>query len=183
MFDYYKDSIKCLTYVKNKSNGDYKHLFDFVDRDIQNQIITKGDIYNYISEADIIICCTPSLEPLFDSSKVKSDVHLVLVGSYKPEMQEVDTLAIQNAIGSIIVDSRHDCSREAGEFINAHVDLSRHSNQAYELGYLLNQTQSVIKNGVSIYKSVGIGIQDSSIARLIVDKSKQMKIGQNIDFN
>jgi ornithine cyclodeaminase/alanine dehydrogenase-like protein (mu-crystallin family) len=41
----------------------------------------RDEVERSVSRADIIICCTPSLQPLFPSSWVQSGTHIVLIGS------------------------------------------------------------------------------------------------------
>ncbi|TIB84967.1 NAD(P)-binding protein [Wallemia mellicola] len=186
-YRFYKESIDEITYWNHSSTSlDILNssMFDFVDTEIIQSVIASSEgkrVDEKLSTADIVICCTPSLVPLFSSDKVKEGAHITLIGSYKPEMQEIDTQLIHDAGDSIIVDSRSDCAEEAGEFIRAGTDLSK----VHTLGDLLQDGSSYLKrNGrVSIYKGVGIGIQDSSIARLILDKAKRNDIGTHIDFN
>ncbi|TIB69272.1 hypothetical protein E3Q23_04335 [Wallemia mellicola] len=171
-YRFYKESIDEITY--------WNHISTSLD--ILNSTSSEGKrVDEKLSTADIVICCTPSLVPLFSSDKVKEGAHITLIGSYKPEMQEIDTQLIHDAGDSIILDSRSDCAEEAGEFIRAGTDLSK----VHTLGDLLQGGSSYLerKGRVSIYKGVGIGIQDSSIARLILDKAKRNDIGTHIDFN
>jgi ornithine cyclodeaminase len=103
-------------------------------------------------------------------------------------MLEVDTDVIRRA-GKIAVDSRAACLVEAGELIRAEVDEAG----MVELGELAkingsgkvvadeNKCASVKAAGdITIFKSVGVGLQDVAIANLVVDRAEQMGIGTNI---
>jgi ornithine cyclodeaminase/alanine dehydrogenase-like protein (mu-crystallin family) len=87
---------------------------------------------DYVRSADIIICTTPSTEPLFD--------HTVAIGSYKPHMIEVPPEVVRQAIkvhghghhfhkraeeGGVIVVDTLDCVEEAGELKQAGVPADR----------------------------------------------------------
>lgn len=153
-----------------------------------------------LKSVDIIICATSSTEPLFPSSWVKNGAHVILIGSYKPSMREVDKALVLRSVPSqiplkyaskplpiLLVDSREACSHEAGELIDAQITPS----QMTEIGeiipmnenhvvpresYLnLEPSSSGINAGfdgpISIFKSVGVGLQDVAIASAIVDKA------------
>ncbi|KAF9483669.1 NAD(P)-binding protein [Pholiota conissans] len=152
-----------------------------------------AQIESAVQSADIIIAATSSTAPLFPSSWVKTGTHVILIGSYKPEMREVDRDLILRSIqpngGKLLVDSREACLHEAGELIDAQIK----SEQMTEIGELIPMDESgqvalgsyhellVAKrarasahnfNGpVTIFKSVGIGLQDVAIASAIVDKA------------
>lgn len=85
-----------------------------------------------VHNANIILTLTPSREPLFNSVDVTSGTHVVCVGSYKPEMREVDEQLIRRA-GLVVVDSKAACAAEAGELIAANVG----AEGMVELGELL----------------------------------------------
>jgi len=158
--------------------------------------------------ADIIICATSSEEPLFPAPWVKTGAHVILIGSYKPTMREVDTALILRSVQAspnrdveprLLVDSRAACLHEAGELIDAQIK----AEQLTELGELIpidtngqvsperyNELLSVTRprhdvpgfdGPVTIFKSVGVGLQDVAIASAIVAKAvslgEKTKIG------
>jgi len=145
-------------------------------------------IGQHLLEADVICTATSSHSPLFDASFVRKGAHINLIGSYTPTMLEVDTDVIRSA-GKIAVDSRAACLLEAGELIRAGVD----GTGLVELGELasINGDGNVVKaegkcasvkaaGDITIFKSVGVGLQDVAIANLVVNRAEQMGIGINI---
>jgi ornithine cyclodeaminase/alanine dehydrogenase-like protein (mu-crystallin family) len=117
------------------------------------------DLSQAVHNANIILTLTPSTRPLFNSVDVTSGTHLVLVGSYKPEMREVDEQLIRRA-GVVVVDSKEACGKEAGELISAGVE----ADGMVELGELLVQGDDgeaakakVRSSGdVNVFKSVSL---------------------------
>ncbi|KAF6756685.1 hypothetical protein DFP72DRAFT_1168837 [Ephemerocybe angulata] len=155
-----------------------------------------------IGSADIIICATSSTTPLFPSSWVSPGTHLILIGSYTPQMHEVDTDLILRATsgnGQLLVDSRAACFKEAGELISSKVG----QDQVTEIGEQLPkgefgeldieslklQFEVPFKGlnpptgrkggseGVTIFKSVGIGLQDVAISSAVVSRAEELGIG------
>jgi ornithine cyclodeaminase/alanine dehydrogenase-like protein (mu-crystallin family) len=145
-------------------------------------------IGQHLLEADIICTATSSRFPLFDSSFVRKGVHINLIGSYTPNMLEVDAGVIRRA-GKIAVDSKAACLIEAGELIRAGIDKTG----LVELGELagIDGNGNIVKDetkcasvkaggDITIFKSVGVGLQDVAIADLIVNRAKRLGIGINI---
>ncbi|KFA63603.1 hypothetical protein S40285_04145 [Stachybotrys chlorohalonatus IBT 40285] len=109
----------------------------------------------YIRAADIIYCCTPSREDLFDGSILTSHEGrrkgrlIIAVGSYTPEMREIPQALLHQAAkqdrshrhfhkhadegGVIVVDTLQGALKEAGEIISANI----HPSALVELGELV----------------------------------------------
>jgi ornithine cyclodeaminase/alanine dehydrogenase-like protein (mu-crystallin family) len=62
----------------------------------------QAALYNYVVEADVIFCTTPSTEPVFPSAWLTSERgrqktrFISAIGSYKLDMQEIDPELLQN---------------------------------------------------------------------------------------
>jgi ornithine cyclodeaminase/alanine dehydrogenase-like protein (mu-crystallin family) len=101
---------------------------------------------DYVRSADIIICTTPSTEPLFDHTVLTNTEGrmrarlIIAIGSYKPHMIEVPPEVVRQAIkvhghghhfhkraeeGGVIVVDTLDCVEEAGELKQAGVPADR----------------------------------------------------------
>lgn len=166
-------------------------LFSFLEQE---------SIEKAVRTADIIICATSSVLPLFPSSWVKSGTHIILVGSYKPSMQEVEETLVKRAVPGtrsiddqqvsqmLIVDSRSACMQEAGDLLKARVDPA----SILEIGELISmkrgQSQPQLKipsiyseksshpvsftGPITMFKSVGVGLQNVIIAKEVVSHAK-----------
>jgi ornithine cyclodeaminase len=134
------------------------------------------DVQACLKRASIVICATPSTEALFDSSYIQGGTHIILIGSYKPTMREVDNALIRRAI-PVVVDSISACLEEAGEIISAGLDKVH----LVEIGELVRRAgdgqRHPVKNSVTVFKSVGLGVQDVAIASAVVKKAEEMKVG------
>ena len=114
--------------------------------------------------ADVICTATPSADPLFDLDDLGSEVHVNAVGSFRPDMCEIDP-AILNAASVVAVDRPEAAAAGSGEIqramANAPLDL-------VPLGTLLVASDPERPKGITVFKSVGIAAQDWSLARLVV---------------
>ncbi|KAI7864750.1 hypothetical protein BDF14DRAFT_1731641 [Spinellus fusiger] len=132
-----------------------------------------------IQQADIICTCTNAQQPLLMGAWLKQGVHINCIGSYTLEMREVDNETISR-VDTIIVDSVEACVKEAG-------DLRHSSPDAWiEIGQVVNDTtlqeKATSLSKISLFKSVGVSVQDTAIAQLIVKKAKQVHIGTSVVF-
>jgi ornithine cyclodeaminase len=131
-----------------------------------------------VSNADIICTCTNSTEPVLFGAWLKQGVHLNCVGSYRMDMHEVDAETIKRT-QVITVDSVTACEAEAGELVK-----SSKPEDWSEIGEIIlakrNTEQDIGK--ITLFKSVGISLQDSAIAGLMVKKVKNTKLGSVVPF-
>lgn len=133
-----------------------------------------------VRQADLILCCTPSTEALFPSEWVRSGTHLSLIGSYKPHMREVSDDLLARA-GVVFVDGLHETRIEAGE-------LQAWEGPVVEVGSVVDdplearQRWSKGKGDVTVWKSVGLAVQDVAITALVFRKACELGLGQAVDF-
>ena len=161
----------------------------------------NGMIKTALGTTDIIICATSSTLPLFPSSWVRDGTHVILIGSYKPEMREVDRdLILRSLRGTLLVDSREACLREAGEILDARVQpeqmkeigelLPKGVDENFDLQVYFRKPSTAAPDGpqrefdgpVTVFKSVGIAVQDVVIASSIVERaySSDGRIGTTV---
>lgn len=134
-----------------------------------------------VGSSDIVCAATPSTKALFPSSFVRPRTHLNLVGSYTPRMVEVETSLIHRA-GLLMVDSRPACLLEAGELIAA----GALPEDVHEVGELVGVDSEeplpdLSGDEVTIFKSVGLGVQDVAITKLVVDLAEKRGVGSKLD--
>lgn len=140
---------------------------------------SHADIECAVKSASIICTATSSKKPLFPGDWVPPGAHINLVGSYTPLMHEVSSDLIKRA-KLVIVDSRAACAREAGELIKAGI-----AEDTFELGELARglDMPTTSKGDISIFKTVGVGILDTAIAKLVVTRARELGCGTSIPFD
>jgi ornithine cyclodeaminase len=118
--------------------------------------------------ADVVCCATTATEPLFESSWVAPGTHVSGIGSFRPEMVEMPPELFARA-ALVAVDSRDAAREEAGDLIAAldggHVDDSA----VVEIGTLPADWYATRPpDAITVFKSVGLAIQDVAAAQLAV---------------
>ena len=111
--------------------------------------------------ADVVLTLTSSPEPVLLGSWLKSSAVVCAVGAVTPERRELDTEAMQ---GAIVVESREAAEREPGDILLAKAQI------AAELGEVLNGASIDTKGRPTIFKSVGVAVEDIAAARLVYEK-------------
>lgn len=124
-----------------------------------------------LKQADIICTATNSEKPLFSRDDISEGVHINAIGSYKPNMQELDPLIIKS--GKLFVDSSESVLKESGDLIKP-ISSNVFSENIIkaEIGDLINNevTGRQTNDEITIFKSVGLGVQDLFVANAIYNK-------------
>jgi len=138
---------------------------------------------NLVKKSDIIITATTSKTPVFDGNLVKPGTHLNLIGSFKPNVREVDDKVIKKS--KIVVDQKSAALEEAGDLI---IPMKAGIISEEDLYAELGEIVTGIKQGrtsaseITLFKSVGLGIQDCATAWLAYIKAKKKGIYEEIDL-
>lgn len=147
-------------------------------------ILAYEDGYSAVEDADIIVAATTSTKALFDGRELKEGVHISGVGSFTPDMVEIDQYSILKA-GKVYIDNYDAIMAEAGDFLQL-IDKGLIDNKIFtgEIGEVALGKKPARENEkeLTIFKSVGISAQDIVTAGKIVEKAKKVKGGIEIDF-
>jgi len=114
-----------------------------------------------IHNADIICTATTSTSPVFEDADLSPGTHINAIGSFRPGMVEIPAATVCRA--RVVVDHRASALEEAGDLIAPlNAGLIHESHFATELGDLILGAAAPRRdhNDVTLFKSVGIAIQD-----------------------
>lgn len=123
--------------------------------------------YAQAAACDIVCVATRSIEPLITRAMVHPGAHVNAVGSYRADMRELSADLI--AATTVAVDELHAAQVEAGDLIHAVVDGGWSWDRvAGDLADLSDGTlRRTSANEITLFKSVGLAIEDLVIARLV----------------
>jgi ornithine cyclodeaminase len=121
--------------------------------------------------ADIICCATTSSEPIFAADWVSPGAHVSAVGSFRKGMIELPTEIFALA-ALVAVDSREAALEEAGDLIAA-VETGLLARDGFvEIGGIDTGWAAVRDPAaITVFKSVGLAIQDLAAAELVVSRA------------
>jgi thiomorpholine-carboxylate dehydrogenase len=118
-------------------------------------------IADAVRGADVIVTATNALQPILKGDWLKPGAHVNAVGSPRPNWRELDDRAMANML---IVDSREAVLKEAGDVI-----LSGAAIYA-EAGEIFAGIKTAPLSKTTVFKSVGLAIEDVATAKLVYDK-------------
>jgi ornithine cyclodeaminase len=127
-----------------------------------------ADLPAAAAAADIVCCATTARAPVVQGAWLRAGTHLDLVGAFRPDMREVDDLAVQRA--RIVVDSEAGALAEAGDLVQP-LAAGRLDRAAVcgDLVQLLGGRLRPAAPGaeLTLFKSVGMALQDLAAARAV----------------
>ncbi len=110
--------------------------------------------------ADVIVTATNSLEPFLKGEWLKQGAHVNAVGSPRPTWRELDDVTMHT---TLIVDSREAVLKEAGDVILSKAPIFAEAGEVFA-GLKVPQ-----RSATTVFKSVGIAVEDIATARLVYD--------------
>jgi ornithine cyclodeaminase/alanine dehydrogenase-like protein (mu-crystallin family) len=132
---------------------------------------------------EIVCTVTGSHEPVLNGAWLSPGTHVNLVGSSRLTSREVDDALV--ARSRFFVDSRTSARAEAGELKHAiDAGLVTESHVLGEIGEVLNGGAAgrTSDQDITVYKSLGIAVQDLAAAHVIYDRAGKEGIGTRVPF-
>lgn len=136
-----------------------------------------------IVKSDILITVTSSKTPVFSGKLLKPGTHINAFGSFRPTERELDDETVRKS--RVIVDMKEAALAEAGDLIiPLQNGVITETHILAELGEIVKNPKIGRKSNVDItlFKSVGLALQDSATAWIAYTKAKDKKIGQEVDL-
>lgn len=113
-----------------------------------------------VRDADVVVTATAAHEPVLRGAWLKRGAHVNAVGSSRPHWRELDDDAMGN---TVVVDSREAAQSEAGDVIIPQARIYA------EIGEIFAGTKAPVPAQTTIFKSVGLAVEDLAAARLVID--------------
>ena len=118
------------------------------------------DLEPAVRGADVVVTATNAVEPFLRGAWLKEGAHVNAVGSPRPTWRELDDAAMHNVL---IVDSREAALKEAGDVILSKAPIFA------EAGELFAGLKVPQRSATTVFKSVGLAVEDITAARLVYD--------------
>jgi len=142
-----------------------------------------GSAEDAVRDADLLVTGTTAKEPILKSDWLKAGVHINAVGAHRPDYREIDGPVVARA--KVIVDSREAIMAECGDVLLAIKEKAIDENHIYgEIGEILAGVKAGRSNAgeITLYKSVGIAIQDVATANLVYRKALERGVGTSVEI-
>ncbi|KAL3051221.1 hypothetical protein OYC64_001485 [Pagothenia borchgrevinki] len=112
--------------------------------------------------ADVIVTVTRCTEPVLFGQWVKPGAHVAAVGACRPNWRELDDVLMKEAV--VYADSREGALTESGDVILSGAEVFA------ELGDVINGTKPALREKTTVFKSLGMGVEDAVSAQLVFDQ-------------
>ena len=110
--------------------------------------------------ADVVVTVTGSSEPVLSGAWLKPGALVNAVGAVGTKNRELDDGAMR---GAVIVDSREAAMKESGDILLANAEIYA------ELGELLAGTKPKPQAEITVFKSLGLAVEDLASAKLVLE--------------
>jgi ornithine cyclodeaminase len=136
-----------------------------------------------VERADVMCTATTSSTPVVADGALPQGLHINAIGAFTPEMQEIDPATVARA--RIFVDSRRAVLSEAGDLIQPiRRGLISEAAIVAELGEVVAGTRTGRTSPleITLFKSVGLAVQDAVAAGAILRRAEAEGLGRVIEI-
>jgi alanine dehydrogenase len=136
-----------------------------------------------VRDSDLLVTVTTAKEPIVRPEWLKPGAHINAVGSHRPDLREIDGATLKGA--KVVVDSRAAVMAECGDILLALKEKSISETDIHgEIGEVLagSKTGRSGAGEITLYKSVGIAIQDVATAQLVYRKALERSVGSQVEI-
>ncbi|GHO91572.1 ornithine cyclodeaminase [Reticulibacter mediterranei] len=172
--------------VLNRSDEHYQTLVMTLQQLLGEHCPTISRVHSAndaLAGASLVVCATSATEPLFDGRDVEVGTHINAIGAFTPAMCELDGETLARA--QIIVDQREAALIEAGDLLRSLAQGVIAGPESWlELGDLVTGKQPARQDGheITVFKSVGLGMQDLAAALQLYQRARSIGIGVEVDL-
>ena len=140
-----------------------------------------GSAREALADADIVCAATTATAPAFADADLKAGAHVNAIGSYQPDKQEVPPETVARAM--VVVDCREAALAETGDLVQPiRQGLITPEHIHAELGELILGRKSgrASAGQITLYKAVGVAVQDAVAARTALKQAEKLGLGQRV---
>lgn len=135
-----------------------------------------------LAAADVVCTLTPSKEPIVRGDWFRPGQHINAVGAPpRPDHREIDSAGLARA--TVVVDDHEISIGKSGDSVLALADGAiTPADLTIELGQVITGQQAgrIGDDQITLYNSVGVAIQDLAIAKLLIDRARELGRGRHL---
>lgn len=131
---------------------------------VSGPVTVCASVEEAVRGADAIVTVTRCTEPVLFGQWVKPGAHVAAVGACRPNWRELDDVLMKEAV--VYADSREGAMAESGDVILSGAEVFA------ELGDVINGTKPAHREKTTVFKSLGMGVEDAVSAELVFDQWK-----------
>ncbi len=143
--------------------------------------VEGADTIDELYECDVICTATPATTPVIFGSPLRPGTHINAIGSNAPNRQEIDVSVLQKS--RVFVDRLEQVVEEAGDLAipikqgNYHIESIKGNLCDVITGRIVGRADD---SQITMFKSVGIALEDIAVARRAYELALERGLGQEI---
>ncbi|MGB7290892.1 MAG: ornithine cyclodeaminase family protein [Thermodesulfobacteriota bacterium] len=147
------------------------------------EVIPAENPEDVLKQVDILITATTSVQPVFGGERLGAGVHINAIGGNFLFKREIDERCVSKS-DVIVVESKEQSKLEAGELMPLIEKGRLWWEKIYELGEVVTGKVKGRNNSeeITLFKSLGIAIEDIAVAAHIYKLAKLKSIGKKLDI-
>lgn len=148
------------------------------------EVVPADNPEEAVSGSDIIVTVTTSKNPVLKGVWLEEGVHVNAVGAHAPDAREIDDVAVKRA-DRIVVDWKEAVLKEGGGAGEIVIPISKgliSEDDIVELGEVIvgKKPGRLTDNEITLFKTVGVAIEDVSTAIRAYELAKNKGIGKTL---
>ncbi len=169
------------------SNGNAERQNSFVEdmsRLLDVEVRVGESAQEVVESSDVLALATSSHSPVLEGRWLRPGTHINGVGAHKPDARELDTEAVVRS--KVVCDYVPACLAETGDLIIPIAEGAFNGDMIHAgLGEIVRGDKKGRESSdeITLFKSVGLSIQDVAVSQFVYDKAVQQNAGVNFDFS
>lgn len=151
---------------------------------IPERVVVAESADKAVAGAEVVCTATTARTPVFSGRALSTGMHINAVGSFTPQMQEIDAETVIRS--RVVVDSRSAVWEEAGDLlVPLHEGLIDEAHIFAEVGEVVSGVRPGREDvqQITLFKSVGLAVQDAVAAEIALRNATQMGLGREVSLS
>lgn len=169
--------------VWNRTRERAEALAERLSGDLEEAAVeVAGSAVEATGEADVVCTVTSAEQPLVAADALPAGVHVNAVGSFRPDMAEIEPALLGHAL--VVVDQRAAALEEAGEVIQAVDSGIISADDLVEIGAVVDGEEAGRGDDqeVTFFKSCGLAAEDLYAAVRVLEAAGHRQEGSVVEL-
>ncbi len=168
-------------WIVNRTRRRAEEFIERMSPQVTGDLVLAESTEEAVRESRLVTTITGSREPVLLGKWIQDGTHINAAGGNIALRRELDTAAIMRS-DRIVVDSIEQARTECGEFVPAFTVGRRHWDEVVELKDALARPVDRGASEVTLFKSLGIGLEDVALGAFVYERAKERNVGRPLDL-
>lgn len=168
-------------WIVNRTRRRGEEFIERMSPQVTGDLVLAESPEEAVRESHLVTTITGSREPVLLGKWIQDGTHINAAGGNIALRRELDTAAIMRS-DRIVVDSIEQARTECGEFVPAFTVGRRHWDEVVELKDALARPVDRGASEVTLFKSLGIGLEDVALGAFVYERAKERGVGRPLDL-